>query len=98
MLAFLQKIKNSKTEVEPHKNQLLNILNKIRNGDPTRARNFLRQVLERVIVYEDNKVEIKWRVSRVLDVTSHSLFTAEENSVAKDKWLRRRDSNPRPSG
>ena len=78
------------TDVASVANQFAKRLTEIKKGEAVRARAFLRQVIESATVLLEGKIILRWRIP--------DSFTEEEKVVSKVKWLRRRDSNPRPSG
>lgn len=84
-------LKSSVSDLRSIKSNALKIFLKMKKADPINQRHFLRQIIEKIEMSPSGEVLIIWRVS--------DLFTAPEETVASDKkWLRRRDSNPRPSG
>ena len=84
-------IKSSVSDLRSIKSNALQIFRKMKKADPINQRHFLRQIIEKIEMSPSGEVLIIWRVS--------DLFTVPEETVASDKkWLRRQDSNLRPSG
>ncbi len=78
-------------DVKKHSQQALEIWKNIKAASPLRQRHFLRQIIEKIELKKTGETIIYWKFAKV--------FTAEEEAVApRKKWLRWRDSNPRPSG
>ena len=86
----IQNLRLMRTDVASVANQFAKRLTEIKKGEAVRARAFLRQVIESATVLAEGKIILRWRIP--------DSFTEEEKVVSKVKWLRRRDSNPRPSG
>ncbi|MGZ6433819.1 MAG: recombinase family protein [Pseudobdellovibrionaceae bacterium] len=86
-----EQLLKSEVNVKKYQNQALEIFYRMKKADPVQQRQFLRQVIEKIELNHSAEVRITWKFSGV--------FTGMEEMVAsKQNWLRRRDSNPRPSG
>ena len=86
-----EKLLRAEVNLKKYQDQALGIFRKMKKAAPVRQRQFLRQVLEKIEISHSGEIRIDWKFSGV--------FTAMEETVASGQnWLRRRDSNPRPSG
>lgn len=72
------------------KTSLKTLFDRLDSATPEVQRGIFRQVFREITVLRDNKVKITWKVPTV----NHS----GTDFVMRDNWLRRRDSNPRPTG
>lgn len=72
------------------KSSLKSLFDQLEKAPPEIQRGIFRQVFKDITVFKDNTVKITWLVPTVNQ--------SGNNFVMSKKWLRWRDSNPRPSG
>lgn len=87
----LADLKKTEVDLKKFQKRALKTFLQMKKADRIQLRNFLRQVIEKIVVKHSGEVLITWKFSE--------MFTDLNDKVAANKnWLRRQDSNLRPSG